>query len=85
MNPGAIVAIGVGVGVALVLALFAARRGGQCGSDLDYGNELDAPPGGWRGRRARPGGRQRAALVALAASLAALGAGLATGLGHGGH
>jgi hypothetical protein len=88
MSPAIILAIGIGIAAALVVALFAARQAGGngMGPEARYGHELDAPRG-IRGRRARmgPGRRQRAVLAIVAAALAALGAGLATGLSHGPH
>jgi hypothetical protein len=83
MSTGIIIAIGILVGAAIGIALVAIRRaGGECGPE-DYGHELDAPPmQGRRGRYGPPGSRQRAMLVGIAAALAALGAALATGLGH---
>ena len=85
MSVAVILAIGVAIAAALGVALMAARRAGdEIGPEARYGHELDAPPG-TGGRRNRPGARQRAMLAVIAAALAALGAGLATGLTHGGH
>ena len=88
MNVGIIIAIGIAVAVALVAALMVARQAGAAGAgEADYGRELEAPSPFQRrrGRYDRPGARQRAALAAVAAGLAALGAALATGLSHGHH
>ena len=85
MTPAIIIAIGIGIATALVVALVAARQAGGTGSEELYGHELDAPDRVSGQRRARPGVRQRAVLALVAAALAALGAGLATGLCHGTH
>ena len=86
MSPGIIIAIGIGIATAPVMALVAARSaGGGMGPDESYGHELDAPRT-MRGRRGMaPGRRQRAVLAIVVAALAALGAGLATGLSQGTH
>jgi len=85
MSAGAILAIGVAVAAALGVALVAARRaGGEIGPEARYGHELDAPPRAGTGRR-RPDARTRVMLAIIAGALAALGAGLATGLSQGGH
>jgi hypothetical protein len=86
MNPGVIIAIGITVAAALLVALLAVRRAGcDDGTDELYGRELDMPRTMRGRRRARPGVRQRAMLAIVAGALAALGAGLATGLSHGTH
>ncbi|MBV9884151.1 MAG: hypothetical protein JO276_14165 [Sphingomonadaceae bacterium] len=87
MNPAIFIAIGIVLAAALVIVLLAVRRAGdRSAPEMDYGHELDAPPSGFGGRRARrPGARQRAMLALLAGMLAALGAGLATGLSQGHH
>ena len=86
MSAEIILAIGVAIAAALGVALVVARRAGEeIGPEARYGHELEAPLRAGRGRRNRPGARQRAMLAVIAAALAALGAGLATGLSHGGH
>ena len=86
MNVGIIIAIAVATATALGVALVAARRaGGEIGPEHSYGRELKAPPPGRRGRRPTANARQRAMLAVIAGALAALGAGLATGLSHGTH
>jgi hypothetical protein len=84
MSPGVIIAIGIGVATALVMGLLAARQAGEARAEERYGRELDARPT-IRGRRPIPGMRQRAMVAIIGAAIAALGAGIAVGLGNGNH
>jgi hypothetical protein len=87
MSPAIILAIGIGIATALVMALVAARQAGgsTMGPEERYGRELDGPQS-MRGRRGlRPDARRRAMLIIVLVALAALGAGLATGLSQGIH
>ena len=85
MSVAVILAIGIAIAAALGVALVAARRAGEeIGPEARYGHELDAPPQAGR-RRRRPDVRTRAMIAVIAGALAALGAGLATGLSQGGH
>jgi hypothetical protein len=85
MSPAIILAIGIGIATALVMALVAARRSGGTIGPERYGRELDAPSGMGGGRRLRPDARRRAVLIIVIFALAALGAGIATGLSNGTH
>jgi hypothetical protein len=85
MSPAIIFAIGIVVAAALGVGLIAARRAGGTVGPERYGHELDEPTGGRGRRRARPGARNRAMVAVVAGALAALGAGIATGLSHGPH
>jgi len=84
MSPGAIIAIGIGIATALVMGLLAVRQAGEARAEELYGRELDARPT-VRGRRPIPGMRQRAMVAIIGAAIAALGAGIAVGLGNGNH